>query len=148
MTIEQDLQRALRRKPGPDDLADRALARVAAGEQPTSARSPSPASARSASAGSRRSSSISSIATSGGGRHSAGRWLAAAAAIVLVATGGARYYADRQAAAEAERVKEEIRLALQITSETLAHVQRRVETSLDRRLPGGSPDHQDRQDTP
>jgi hypothetical protein len=120
MSLEQDLQRALRRKPAPDDLADRVLARLA------------PASARSTSAGLRRSSSISSMATGG---HHAWRWLAAAAAVVLVATGSARYYAERQAAAEAERVKEEIRLAL-------------VETSLETRLPGGSRDDQDRQDTP
>jgi hypothetical protein len=58
------------------------------------------------------------------------RWLAAAAALALLASGGARYYAHQQSVAEAERVTQDIRLALQITSEKLAQVQARVDASL------------------
>lgn len=116
MNLEHDLQRALRRQPGPPDLADRVLARVDGADR-------------------RRS------------RHPAVGWLAAAAAVALVATGGARYYVHQQQLAEAERLKDEIRLALQITSETLAHVQRRVETSLEGRRDAGQ-DEQRRQGTP
>jgi hypothetical protein len=63
-------------------------------------------------------------------RRRGARWLAAAAAIALLAAGGARYYAQQQAAAEAARVTREIRVALQITSETLARVQRRIDASV------------------
>jgi hypothetical protein len=61
------------------------------------------------------------------------RWLAAAAAFAVVATGGARYYVQQQTAAEAERLKQEIGIALQITSEKLALVQQRVDASLSER---------------
>jgi hypothetical protein len=56
------------------------------------------------------------------------RWLAAAAALTLVVAGSVRYYAYQQGVAEAERVKAEIRLALQITSEKIAMVQLRLAT--------------------
>ena len=56
-------------------------------------------------------------------------WFAAAAAAVIVAVAGAQYSASRAAAAEAERVQKDIQAALQITSETLALVQERVERS-------------------
>jgi hypothetical protein len=105
MNLEHDLRHALRRQPGPSDLADRVLARIA---QDTPSRP-----------------------------HRTMPWLAAAAAVTLVATGATRYYAYQQQVAEAERVKEEIRVALQITSETLAHVQRRVESSLQHEHPQG-----------
>jgi hypothetical protein len=98
MNIEKDLQRALSRKAAPHDLADRVLAQIAA-ERPGS-----------------------------GGRplqHLRG-WLAAAAAVVLVASGAARYYAYQQEAAEAERVTEEVRIALQITSEVFSRAQQRI----------------------
>lgn len=104
MSIEQDLHRALARKPAPPDFADRVMARV----EP----------ARSTAARSSR-------------RHM--RWLAAAAAVVLVASGGARYYEQQRQAAEAERVKQEIRIALQITSEVLSLAQVRVQESVNRR---------------
>ena len=104
MNIEHDLQRALRRQPAPPDFADRVLARI---DPPA------------ASAASRRS--------------PVRQWLAAAAAAALVATGAAQYYAHQQTVAEAERVNQEIRIALQITSEKLAHVQRKVEASLSER---------------
>ena len=104
MNIEHELQRALRRKSAPPDFADRVLARI---DPPA------------ASAASRRS--------------PVRQWLAAAAAAALVATGAARYYTHQQTVAEAERVNQEIRIALQITSEKLAHVQRKVEASLSER---------------
>jgi len=63
-----------------------------------------------------------------GGRSPALRWLAAAAALTLVVGGSVRYYAYQQSVAEAERVKAEIRLALQITSEKIAMVQLRLAT--------------------
>jgi hypothetical protein len=63
-----------------------------------------------------------------GGRRPALRWLAAAAALTLVVGGSVRYYAYQQSVAEAERVKAEIRLALQITSEKIAMVQLRLAT--------------------
>ena len=106
MNIEQDLQRALRRKNAPPDFADRVVARISAdaGARPVAHVSHRP--------------------------HAARRWLAAAAAAALVATGAARYYTYQQTVAEAERVNQEIRLALQITSETLALVQSRIDASL------------------
>ena len=107
MNIEQDLRRALKRKPAPPDLADRVLARI----------SQSPAA-----------SGVVPSRASG-----VRRWLAAAAVFALVATGAARYYVDQQAAAEAERAKQEIGIALQITSEKLALVQQRVNASLSER---------------
>ena len=62
-----------------------------------------------------------------GGRRPVLRWLAAAA-LTLVVGGSVRYYAYQQSVAEAERVKAEIRLALQITSEKIAMVQLRLGT--------------------
>jgi len=101
MNIEQDLRHALRRKPAPSDLADRVMARI---DPPAS------------------------VTVS---RHAhARRWLAAAAAFAVVATAATRYYAYQQTAAEAERVKQEIGIALQITSDKLALVQQRVDASL------------------
>ena len=104
MNIEHELQRALRRKSAPPDFADRVLARIEPG-----------------------------VASSMRRRAPVRQWLAAAAAAVLVATGAAQYYAHQQTVAEAERVNQEIRMALQITSEKLAHVQRKVEASLSER---------------
>jgi hypothetical protein len=101
MSIEDDLHRALRRKPAPPDLVDRVLARI---DEPPAR------------------SGWTLAAT----RHAAMRWLAAAAATAVVATGAARYYAYQQTVAEAERVKRDIAIALQITNEKLALVQRRV----------------------
>ena len=99
MNIEQDLQRALRRKSAPPDFTDRVLARIDP-QAEASRRSP------------------------------VRQWLAAAAAAALVATGAARYYAYQQTVAETERVKQDVRLALQITSEKLALVQARIDASL------------------
>ena len=104
MNIEQDLQRALARKPAPPDLADRVMARLD-GNRRTAVAAPR--------------------------RHR--QWLAAAAAVILVASGAARYYEYQQQAAEAERVKEEIRVALQITSDVLSVAQARIQASGDER---------------
>jgi hypothetical protein len=112
MSLEQDLERALTRKPAPPDLADRILARVASATDGGDGTPPAPART--------------------GGRDVLMRWLAAAAAVTLLATGSARYYEHRRAAAQAERVQQELRLALQITSEKLSLVQQRLDSSLTR----------------
>jgi hypothetical protein len=101
MNIEDDLHRALRRKPAPSDFADRVLARI---DETRPRRRPQ----------------MSGYV----------RWLAAAATVTLVATGGVRYYTYQQTLAEAERVKQDIRMALQITSEKLALAQARIEQSV------------------
>ena len=74
-----------------------------------------------------------------GGRSPALRWLAAAAALTLVVAGSVRYYAYQQSVAEAERVKAEIRLALQITSEKIAMVQLRLGTGSTSERSGRNP---------
>jgi hypothetical protein len=74
-----------------------------------------------------------------GGRSAALRWLAAAAALTLVVAGSMRYYAYQQSVAEAERVKAEIRLALQITSEKIAMVQLRLGTGSTSERSGRNP---------
>ncbi len=117
MNIEDDLHRALARKPAPPDFADRVMTRIEAesgsmtgGGMVRRSGAPRPRTA---------------------GRYS--RWLATAAALVLVAGGGARYYEQQRQAAEAERVKQEIRVALQITSDVLARAQTRIQESGNRR---------------
>lgn len=105
MNLDHDLRRAFRRTPAPAGLVDRVLARI---------EEPNRSSARNARAAS---------------HMPARRWLAAAAVLTLVAAGGARYYAYYQTAAEAERVKADIRLALQITSDKLSLVQRKVQNA-------------------
>ena len=106
MSIEHDLHRALRRRPAPPDLADRVLTRLSDNAE----------------------SGVGRTVVASGFRRTR-VWLAAAAAIALMVTGGARYYTQQQTIAEAERVKQEIRLALQITGEKLALAQQRVERS-------------------
>ena len=99
MNMDRELHDALQRKQAPDDLADRVLARINSGAaQPDRA---------------------------GGGANPVMRWLAAAA-VLAVAVGGAERYYTQQQAAEAARVREDIRIALQITSNTLAHVQSKL----------------------
>ena len=112
MDIEHDLQRALRRTPAPPDLADRVLSRIAADDVQG-----------------RHGASGETSRGNGRGISGPARWLAAAAAVVMVATGSFRYYEYQQTISEAERVKQEIRLALQITSEKLALAQQRIERS-------------------
>ena len=103
MNVEDDLRRSLRRTPAPPDLADRVLARIEQGTADVNAR------------GSRRLRALP--------------WLAAAATITLMTARGAQYYGSRERLVEAERVKADIRIALEITSETLTLVQHRVQDS-------------------
>jgi hypothetical protein len=102
MTIDDQLKRALRRQPAPDDLADRIIARL--GERAVSPVAQSRATFK--------------VAT----------WLAAAAALVM-AVAGERYYEQQREAAEVAHAQQQISLALQITSEKLALVQRRLQES-------------------
>ena len=106
MSIDHELRHALRREQAPADLADRVLARINGG---TGATNPRPGSTGS----------------------NVRRWLAAAAVLAVAAGGAERYYQQQQQAAEAARVKEEIRLALQITNDTLARVQSKLSRPAD-----------------
>lgn len=108
MNLDHDLRRAFHRKPAPPELAGKVLARIA--EDP-----PSPQRGFGAASEPARAGVVG--------------WLAAAAALTLIAAGGARYYAYQQTVAEAERVQAEISIALQITGEKLALVQRKVQDS-------------------
>jgi len=97
--MDRELHDALQRKQAPDDLAERVLARINSGKtQP---------------------------ARAGSGASPVLRWLAAAA-VIAVAVGGAERYYTQQQAAETTRVKEELRVALQITNDTLARVQDKI----------------------
>jgi len=99
MNMDRELRDALQRKQAPDDLAERVLARINSGKtQP---------------------------ARAGSGASPVLRWLAAAA-VIAVAVGGAERYYTQQQAAETTRVKEELRVALQITNDTLARVQDKI----------------------
>ena len=100
MNLEHDLRDAFRRKQAPADLADRVLARI--NEEPGPSRQAGPASS--------------------GVR----RWLAAAAVLAIAAGAAGQYYEHQRQAAETARVQEELRIALQITSETLARVQSKL----------------------
>jgi len=116
MNFDDELRRTFRRTPAPDHLADKVLARIAQGP-------PSPQS------GFGEASKPTPTYVGARARVGVVRWLAAAAAITLVAAGGARYYLYQQTVAEAERVQADIMVALQITGEKLALVQRKVEDS-------------------
>jgi anti-sigma-K factor RskA len=105
MNMDHELRDALRRRQAPADLADRVLARI--NEQQAAARQTGPTPSR---------------LRQGDGGQSMRRWLAAAAVLAVAAGGAERYYTQQQAA-EAARVQQELRIALQITSETLAVVQ-------------------------
>jgi hypothetical protein len=101
MNFDDELRRAFRRQPAPSDFADRVLARLEQRDvRPATIVLP---------------------------RVPAVRWLVAAAASTLVAIGGTQYYRHRQTVAEAERVQQEVRLALEITVEKLAVVQRKLQ---------------------
>lgn len=101
MNIDHELRDALRRKQAPADLAERVLARI--NEQPA----------------------VRQAAPASSGAQGMRRWLAAAA-VLAVAAGGAERYYTQQRAAEAARVQQELRIALQITSDTLAVVQSKL----------------------
>ena len=133
MSIEQDLHRALRRQPAPRDFADRVMARIDESRQEGT---PSTSSGRPEGTPFRRSGQPEGTpfrrsGQPGAAREPAGymRWLAAAAAVILVASGAARYQAYQQEAAEAERVKRDIRVALQITNEMFSLAQHRIEAA-------------------
>ncbi len=66
------------------------------------------------------------------------RWLAAAAVLAVAAGAGPLLRAASQAA-EAARVQEELRLALQITSDTLARVQSKLSQPADNEAGKGNP---------
>src|SRR5687768_17236219 len=105
MNMDRELHDALQRKRAPDDLADRVLARINSGAtQP---------------------------ARAGSGASPVLRWLAAAAVLAVTVGGAEQYYTQQQQAAEAARVREELRVALQITSETLAIVQSKLSPPAD-----------------
>jgi hypothetical protein len=107
MNMDRELHDALQRKQAPDDLADRVLARVNSGAtQP---------------------------ARAAGGSNPVMRWLAAAAVLAIAAGGADHYYTQQRQAAEAARVKEELRIALQITNDTLAVVQSKLSQPADAR---------------
>ena len=98
--MDRELHDALQRKQAPDDLADRVLARINSGAtQP---------------------------ARAGAGAKPVLRWLAAAAVLAVAVGGAERYYTQQQQAAEAARVREDIRIALQITNDTVARVQSKL----------------------
>ena len=103
MTLEDDLRRSFSRKAAPPHLEIRVRSRVQR-EQSTAHRAPI-----------------------GGGRPL--KWLAAAAAITVMAAGGARYYEHQRNVAEARRIEAEIRLAMHVTNEALATVQGRLRES-------------------
>jgi hypothetical protein len=107
MTMDRELHDALQRKQAPDDLAERVLARINTGTtQP---------------------------ARAGSGASPVLRWLAAAAVLAVAVGGAERYYTQQQQAAETTRVKEELRVALQITNDTLARVQDKISQPADAR---------------
>jgi hypothetical protein len=99
MNVEHDLRNAFRRKQAPADLADRVLARINEEPAPTYQAGPPSSGVR--------------------------RWLAAAA-VLAIAAGAGQYYEQQRHAAEAARVQKELRIAMQITSETLARVQSKL----------------------
>jgi hypothetical protein len=111
MNLDDDLRRALKRQPPSPDFADRVLARIARRDLEG-----------------RKGKGEGGRGTGETGKPGlpALRWLAAAAALTLVVAGSVQYYAYQRSVAEAERVKAEIRLALQITSEKIAMVQLRL----------------------
>jgi len=116
MNMDNELREALRRKQAPADLADRVLALA-------SERSERPPAGR-----------FDTGAATGakpGTSRIVMRWLAAAAVLAVTAGGAERYYTRQQRAAETARVQNELRIALQITSETLARVQSKISAPAD-----------------
>lgn len=109
--MDRELRDALQRKQAPPDLADRVLARINTGEAPRE---------------------IQTV-RAGAGSHPVLRWLAAAAVLAVTVGGAEQYYTQQKQAAEAARVKEELRIALQITNDTLAVVQSKLSQPADAR---------------
>jgi hypothetical protein len=99
MSFDDQLRRALNRQPAPPDFVERVLSRLESRGAPPAVQP-------------RRELPV--------------RWLTAVAASVMLAIAGGRLYVQRQTAAEAERVQQEIGLALQIAAEKLELVQRKL----------------------
>jgi hypothetical protein len=104
VSFDDELRRAFERKEPPAGFADRVLARISQG-QPSADKVRRP------------------VRTS---YPFAVRWIAAAAASAVLAIASSQYYASRQAAVEEARVKEQLRVSLQIASEKLNDVGRKV----------------------
>lgn len=117
MNIDHELRDALRRKEAPRDLADRVLSRI----------NTAPARHAESTWTSRRGQGVRLRGGSGGQAVGQGvrRWLAAAAVFALAVGGAERYYTHQQQA-EAARARAELRMALQITNDTLARVQSKI----------------------
>jgi anti-sigma-K factor RskA len=105
VSFDDELRRAFERKEPPAGFADRVLARISQA-QPSTDKVRRP------------------VRTS---YSFAVRWIAAAvAAGAVLAVASSQYYASRQAAVEEARVKEQLRVSLQIASEKLNDVGRKV----------------------
>ena len=104
MNLDDDLRRALQRKPAPPDFDTRVLDRV-----PRDAGAKTPTTVFTAR------------------RRGLAGWLAAAAATAVLGIGLPRYYAYQQHIADAENAKRDVMRALAITSAKLALVQQRVQ---------------------
>lgn len=113
MNIDHELRDALRRKEAPRDLADRVLSRI----------NTAPARHAESTWTSRRGQGVR--LRGGAGGQGVRRWLAAAAVFALAVGGAERYYTHQQQA-EAARARAELRMALQITNDTLARVQSKI----------------------
>ena len=107
MKLDDELRRALAAEDAPAGFESRVLVRVMEEETPTEPR----------------------LSTGGSQPR---RWLAIAAAMVLIVSGAGGYYEHRMRVAEAERATREVRLALQIASEKLVAVQRHVREAAER----------------
>jgi hypothetical protein len=103
VNLDRDLRRAFTRKPVPPGFADRVLEHLG---QPQS---------------------LPVATRSGPRRRAALQWLTAAAALMVLSIGGGRYYIRQRTVVEAERVQNEVRLALRLAGEKLALVQRRLQ---------------------
>jgi hypothetical protein len=101
MNLEDGLRRALAREAAPGDFADKVLAR-AASQPPRALPAMRPRGALSS------------------------RSLMTMAACALLAVGATRIYIARATASEAQRATTQVRIALEIASEKLALVQRRI----------------------
>ena len=103
MSFDDELRRAFERKEPPPGCADRVLARINHAHPAEEPRRPV-----------KKSSAF------------AVRWVAAAAASAVLAIASSQYYASRQAAVEEAKLKEQLRVSLQIASEKLNDVERKV----------------------
>jgi len=104
MSIEQDLRRALRRTPAPPGFAARVVARVEGRELSDSHPAPRHAA-----------------------RATSWWWLAGAAAALVMTAGSMHHLSSRRDAVEAERVRHDVDLALQITVQKLTLIQNKLQ---------------------